>query len=161
MVLVVLSSFLLVNAMNTFAQDPVADITKELICACGCGKITYDCYCDLAKEWKEQITKDVTAGKTKNEIIASFVETYGDSVIATPKKSGLELTIWTLPVIAVVSGTAVIYNYARKKAPISDLDIDTKILEPEYKSKKKDHMNQIEYYERLFQKELKKQKEKK
>jgi len=161
MILIILSSMTLAYGTNSFARDPVADITKELICACGCGKVTYDCYCDLAKEWKDQITQEVAEGKTKSQIIAGFVETYGDSVLATPKKSGLELSIWTLPVVAAVLGTAVIYTYAKKKAPIPDSDIDSKILEPGYQSKKnKKSSKSVEHYDKLLRKEYKKRKKK-
>jgi cytochrome c-type biogenesis protein CcmH len=159
-VLVVLSNLLLAFGVATFAKDPVADITKELICACGCGKVTYDCYCDLAKEWKDQITQEVAAGMTKSEIIAGFVETYGDAVLATPKKSGLELSIWVLPVVASVLGTVVIYNYAKKKSPISDSEVDSKVFEPGYRSKKKKPSKSVEHYDNLLQKEYKKRKKK-
>jgi cytochrome c-type biogenesis protein CcmH len=162
--LIMLSSLTLAYGTASFARDPVADITKELICACGCGKVTYDCYCDLAKEWKDQITQDVAAGKTQQQIIASYVETYGDSVLATPKKSGLELSIWTLPVIAAVFGTAVIYTYAKKKSPIPDSEVDSRILEPgnsRKKRKKSKSSKSAEHYDNLLRKEYKKQKKKK
>ena len=124
--------------------------------------ITYDCYCDLAKEWKGQITQDVAAGMTSQQIIAGFVETYGDSVLATPKKSGLELSIWTLPVVAAVLGTVVIYTYAKKKAPIPDSDIDSEVLEPGYQSKKKNKnaSKSVKHYDKLLHKEYKKRKKK-
>jgi cytochrome c-type biogenesis protein CcmH len=161
--LLVLSSLALAFSTVSFAKDPVADITRELICACGCGKVTYDCYCDLAKEWKDQITQDVAAGKTKSEVIASYVETYGDSVLATPQKSGLELSIWALPVVATISGTAVIYTYAKKKAPIPDSEVDSKVLDPGYSKKKRKKgkdSKSTEHYDNLLRKEYKKQKKK-
>ena len=162
-VLVVLSSLSLAYGVGGFARDPVTEITKELICACGCAMVTYDCYCDMAKEWKEQITQDVAAGMTKRQVIAGFVETYGDSVLATPQKSGLELSIWTLPVVAAVSGTAVIYTYAKKKAPIPDSEIDSSVMEPEFQSKKKKKKassKSVDHYDKLLRKEYKKQKKK-
>jgi cytochrome c-type biogenesis protein CcmH len=164
LVLVILSSLSLAFSTASYARDPVADITKELICSCGCGKVAYDCYCDTAAQWKEQILRDVTAGKTQKQIIASFVDTYGDGVLATPKKSGLELSIWTLPVIAAVFGTAVIYTYAKRKAPIPDSEVDSKILEPGYSGKKKKKKtkvsNSVKRYDDMLQKELKKRKKK-
>jgi cytochrome c-type biogenesis protein CcmH len=161
--LIVLSILTLTFSTVSLAKDPVAEITKELICACGCGKVTYDCYCDLAKEWKDQITQDVAAGKTKSEIIASFVETYGDTVLATPQKSGLELTIWTLPVVAAIFGTVVIYTYAKKKAPIPDSEVDSKVLDPggsKKKRKKRKGSKSAQHYDNLLRKEYKKQKKK-
>ena len=164
LVLVILSSLSLAFGTASYARDPVADITKELICSCGCGKVAYDCYCDLAAEWKEQILQDITDGKTQQQIIASFVETYGDGVLATPKKSGLELSIWALPVVAAVVGTAVIYTVAKRKAPIPDSEVDSKVLEPGYSGKKKKKKskasNSVKRYDDMLQKELKKRKKK-
>ena len=164
LVLVILSSLSLAFSTASYARDPVADITKELICSCGCGKVAYDCYCDLAAEWKEQILQDITDGKTQQQIIASFVETYGDGVLATPKKSGLELSIWALPVVAAVVGTAVIYTFAKRKAPIPDSEVDSKVLEPGYSGKKKKKKskasNSVKRYDDMLQKELKKRKKK-
>ena len=162
--LVMLSSLSLAYGTASYARDPVADVTKELICSCGCGKVAYDCYCDTAKEWKEAIGLDIAAGKTQKQIIASYVETYGDGVLATPKKSGLELSIWTLPVIAAVFGTAVIYTYAKKKSPIPDSEVDSKVFEPGYRSKKrkkkKTSSKSVEHYDNLLRKEYKKRKKK-
>jgi cytochrome c-type biogenesis protein CcmH len=163
LVLVILSSLSLAFSTASYARDPVADITKELICSCGCGKVAYDCYCDLAAEWKEQILQDITDGKTQQQIIASFVETYGDGVLATPKKSGLELSIWALPVVAAVGGTAVIYTFAKRKAPIPDSEVDSKVLEPGYSGKKKKKSKvatSVKRYDDMLQKELKKRKKK-
>lgn len=162
--LVILSSLSLAFSTASYARDPVADVTKELICSCGCGKVTYDCYCDTATQWKADIALDIAAGKTQKQIIASYVEIYGAGVLATPKKSGLELSIWTLPVIAAVFGTAVIYTYAKKKSPIPDSEIDSKVLEPGYRSKKKkkkkSSSKSVEHYDNLLRKEYKKQKKK-
>ncbi len=159
--LVILSSLSLAFSTASYARDPVADVTKELICSCGCGKVAYDCYCDTATQWKADIALDIAAGKTQKQIIASYVEIYGAGVLATPKKSGLELSIWTLPVIAAVFGTAVIYTYAKKKSPIPDSEIDSKVLEPGYRSKKKKSSSKsVEHYDNLLRKEYKKQKKK-
>lgn len=159
--LVILSSLSLAYGTASYARDPVADVTKELICSCGCGKVAYDCYCDTATQWKADIALDIAAGKTPKQIIASYVEIYGAGVLATPKKSGLELSIWTLPVIAAVFGTAVIYTYAKKKSPIPDSEVDSKVLEPGYRSKKKKSSSKsVEHYDNLLRKEYKKQKKK-
>ena len=164
--LVILSCLFLVGGTTSYARDPVSSVTKELICTCGCGKVAYDCYCDLAKEWKEQIAVDLAAGKTKTPIIASYVEIYGDGVLATPKKSGLELSIWTLPVIAIILGTAVIYTYAQRKSPIPDSEVDSEILDSGHSSgrkKKKDNdiSKSVEHYDNLLWKDYQKKKNKK
>ncbi len=98
------------------------------------------------------------AGKTKREIINGFVETYGDQVLATPKKSGLEIVIWTIPVFATVLGTVVIYRYARKKAPIPTSEIGAAMLDDDYTPEEDD--TALLRYDELFYEEYRKAKEK-
>ena len=113
--LLVLSSLPLVMAL-----DLGAEVSKELMCTCGCGKIVYDCLCDTAKDLRAQVDEMVTQGMTKKEILDSFHDKYGDTIMATPSKSGLELVLWLTPVVIAVLGTVVIYRYAKNKAPIPD-----------------------------------------
>lgn len=62
----------------------------------------------------------VAEGLTKKEILNRFHDKYGDTILATPNKSGLELVLWLTPVVIAVLGTVIIYRYARDKAPIPD-----------------------------------------
>ena len=105
-----------------------------------------------------------SCGETKTQIISSYEEVYGAGVLATPKKSGLELSIWTLPVIAAIFGTAVIYTYAKKKSPIPDSGVDSKILESGYtrkrEKKKGDVSKSVARYDNLLRKEYQKHKKK-
>jgi cytochrome c-type biogenesis protein CcmH len=145
-------------------NDPdalVKEVSNELICSCGCGKLVYDCYCDIAKDFKVEIEESVLAGMTKKQIIQMFFERYGETVLATPKKSGLELTIWILPIFASIFGTMVIYRYASRKARIPDSEVDFTILEGSPAQKKVDVSPTIEDYDLLFQEELERVKKEK
>jgi cytochrome c-type biogenesis protein CcmH/NrfF len=83
-----------------------------------------------------------------------FYERYGETVLAIPKKSGLELTIWTLPIIASIFGTVLILRYASRKARIPDSEVDLSILEGSPVQKKVDVSPLIEDYDLLFREEL-------
>jgi cytochrome c-type biogenesis protein CcmH len=144
------------------ALDEGAEISKELICSCGCGKIVYDCNCDLAKGWRERIDEMVDQGKTEKEIIDSFVEQYGNVVLATPVKSGLELVLWLSPVATAVLGTVFIYRYARNKAPIPDREVNFPIRDVDAikKSVVNENIGLYEKYDEIFDEEYRKFKEK-
>ncbi len=163
----ILATFLILISLGvnpTLVRDPddlVREATNELICTCGCGKLINDCYCDTAKDFKIEIEASVAAGMTTKQIIQKFYERYGETVLATPKKSGLELTIWTLPIIAVISGTVVIFRYASRKSRIPDSEVDFSILEGSPVQKKVDLSPTIEDYDLLFQEELERVKKKK
>jgi cytochrome c-type biogenesis protein CcmH len=163
----ILAAFLILVSLGVnpnLISDPddlVKEVSNELICSCGCGKLVYDCYCDIAKDFKVEIEESVVAGMAKKQIIQVFFERYGETVLATPKKSGLELTIWTLPIFASIFGTIVIYRYASRKARIPDSEVDLTILEPVPSQKMIDVSLTIEDYDLLYQEELEKIKKEK
>jgi cytochrome c-type biogenesis protein CcmH len=137
----------------------VEDISKLLMCQCGCGMTLNSCYCDTANEMKSQIEQKISQGKRKDQIIADFKAIYGDQVLVTPPKSGLELTLWMLPIIASIAGTVIIYQFARKKAPISTSEIKPPILDIDLKKPKDEEMEEMARYEEIFYEEYKKFKE--
>jgi cytochrome c-type biogenesis protein CcmH len=156
----ILATFLILISLGVnpnLIRDPddlVKEVSNELICSCGCGKLVYDCYCDTAKDFKVEIEESVAAGMTAKQIIQKFYERYGETVLATPKKTGLELTIWTLPIIASIFGTVVIFKYASRKARIPDSEVDITILEGRPGQKKEDVSLDIEDYDLLLQEEV-------
>ncbi len=67
----------------------------------------------------------------------------------------------SLPIIAVISGTVVVFRYASRKSRIPDSEVDFSILEGSPVRKKVDLSPTIEDYDLLFQEELERVKKKK
>jgi cytochrome c-type biogenesis protein CcmH/NrfF len=157
----VIGVLLLSGVQGVFA-DSVTDISKQLICSCGCGMVVNDCYCDLAKEWRTRIDGMLSEGLLRSDIISVFVDEYGDGVLATPAKSGLELVIWLAPVAVSVVGTVVIYRYAKNKAPIPTREIGYPIRERTAEESEIDSSEPDveDDYEELFYEEYRKYKKK-
>ncbi len=53
---------------------------------------------------RKQIRDDLAAGRSPDEIRARFVATYGESILLTPKRSGIDSLVWILPVVVLVGG---------------------------------------------------------
>jgi len=159
LLLLTLASLLFLIVMLSEAESQTAeDISKSLMCPCGCGQILSGCYCDTATQLKSDIERKISEGETRDQIIADFQADYGDQILVTPPKSGLELTLWTFPIIASVTGTVVIYQLARRKAPIPDSEVKAPIAETEEKEeetleKEKEEMRK---YEGIFDQEYQK-----
>ena len=108
------------------AGDPkVEDVTKELMCQCGCGMTVPVCASSMECLVSSQIT-DVTSqqlaeGRSKGEIISYFIGIYGEKVRATPTKSGFSITAWVTPFVAVTVGMGIvgrlIFLWRRPEAP--------------------------------------------
>ncbi len=147
--------FQIVMSIEVEAQT-IEEISKSLICPCGCNKTLDGCYCDTAAKLKSDIEQMIDEGKTKDQIIAEFQANYGDQILVTPPKSGLELTLWTFPIVASIIGTIVIYQLARKKAFIPDSEIKSPIAEAGEDEGPREEEGEIEKYEEYFEKEYRK-----
>ena len=92
------------------------DIIHKLTCQCGtCPHLAlYSCSCGTAERMRTEVRDLVTKGMESNEIMARFISTYGDRVLATPKAEGFYLSAWGMPILAVLGfGTLIIIALKR------------------------------------------------
>lgn len=90
-----------------FAAATVDDVAEELACSCGCGMTVSNCThqsCGGANKMKEEVALLLQQGRDKEEILQSFVNRYGEQVLAAPPKRGFNLTAWLLPFAAIGGG---------------------------------------------------------
>ncbi len=92
------------------------DIIHKLSCQCGtCPNLAlYSCSCGTAERMRTEVRDLVDKGMESNEIMARFVSTYGDRVLATPKAEGFYLSAWGMPILLVLGfGTLIIIALKR------------------------------------------------
>ena len=58
----------------------------------------------LAQQMREEIAQKLSAGESADQIRASFVAAYGDSVLMTPPRHGVAAAAYYLPLIVLASG---------------------------------------------------------
>ncbi len=100
----------IVSAATAFSLS-VEEITNELVCQCGCSLVLENCNhsdCGVAIPMGETIKELISKGETKEQIIAHFVDRYGEIVLAAPTKEGFNLTVWLLPFLGMLGGAAVV-----------------------------------------------------
>ncbi len=61
----------------------VGEVAKDLACPCECPLILEDCNMTCGLDWKEEIGEMIKAGKTKQEVMAYFIATYGEEARLT------------------------------------------------------------------------------
>ncbi len=114
-----LLSFLLLGILSASpvgADSTVADISKELVCQCGCNMVLSNCShssCISREAMTAFIEQELDRGQSKAEIIDSFVRQYGEQVLSAPPKRGFNLMVWVLPPGALVLGGGVVYVVLR------------------------------------------------
>ena len=61
----------------------------------------------IARQMRQIVREQLARGATKAEILAFFVDRYGQSIIAAPPISGFNLIAWIFPVAALVAALIV------------------------------------------------------
>jgi cytochrome c-type biogenesis protein CcmH len=75
-------------------------LSHQLMCQCGCAQLLGECDhvgCpDRDKELSE-LTTNMAAGLTDQQIMDAFVAKYGATVLAAPTTKGFDLVAWVAP----------------------------------------------------------------
>ncbi len=81
------------------------DITSKLTCQCGTcpNLVLYSCSCGTAERMRNEADALITEGMDSDAIILSFIETYGERVLAAPRAEGFYLSAWLVPIFAVLT----------------------------------------------------------
>jgi cytochrome c-type biogenesis protein CcmH len=76
----------------------------------------------LAQQMRQEIAQKVSAGQSADQIRASFVAAYGDSVLMTPPRHGVGHAAYYLPLIVVAAGLVIAAVLLRRwlRAPTVD-----------------------------------------
>lgn len=110
---------LVLVAMPAFAgdvsEDPLErqmlEIAKLLRCAVCQNQPISDSSSDLARDMRVIIREQLQAGKRRDEIIAYFVERYGNYVLLKPPVDRTGAAVWFLPplLLLVIGAFAVVF----------------------------------------------------
>ncbi len=122
----------------------VADqIALRLVCQCGCQMILPNCVhqeCMSRDQMTAAIKTQLGQGRTPDQIVQAFVQTYGEQVLAEPPKKGFNLTAWTAPFVGLVAGAFLIalllraWVFRGKEAEVSESSAPAPV-EDEYLSR--------------------------
>ena len=118
LVIMVAAYLMLFPSIPALAASPtLVDISKELICQCGCTLTVANCThieCGSREAMTTVIKDKLAQGQSGDEIIQLFVSQYGEPVLASPPKEGFNLLAWLLPFAGILVGVGIIYVAIRK-----------------------------------------------
>ncbi len=93
----------------------VQKLGKALRCAVCQGVSIADSPASMARAQLDKVRELVSEDKTDQEIFDYFVARYGEWVLLEPKKQGVTLGLWLLPVAFLLGGLALIISSTRRK----------------------------------------------
>ena len=100
--------FIIASVLDASAAESIDDQVKEiaylLMCPVCQGQSVGESNSNLAHDMRDIIRKQLDEGKSKEEILAYFVNSYGESILASPPPKGINWLLWLLPGVAIVFG---------------------------------------------------------
>ncbi len=114
--LIIFSLMLILSVPSKGFSLSSADVENSLICNCGCGQLLGTCECERAEEMRTKIRGMIDKGKTKEQILNSFVSQYGESILSAPPKKGFNLIAYIFPFAGLLVGLIVAVIFVRKWA---------------------------------------------
>jgi cytochrome c-type biogenesis protein CcmH len=101
-------------------EETVRKIAAELRCVVCQNLSVADSPSETANQMRAIIRERLAAGETPEQVIAYFVEKYGQWILLSPPKRGFTLLVWVLPFGAAGLGLAIalalIHRWSRKPA---------------------------------------------
>jgi cytochrome c-type biogenesis protein CcmH len=114
-------------APTTAADNDLAiqALEKKLRCSCGCGLDIYTCRttdftCTYSPELHREIMKLWDSGQTADQIIATFVQEYGEKALMAPPPRGFNLAGYLVPgVLIIMLGAVLAWVLLRRRAIVA------------------------------------------
>ena len=115
-------TFILVGVARADAlDDETRRIAKGLQCPVCQSVSVADSPSELAGQMRGVIRRKLEQGETEPEIVAYFVERYGDGVLLAPPRRGFSLAAWAVPAAVLAGGagvlTLVVRGWLRPRRP--------------------------------------------
>jgi cytochrome c-type biogenesis protein CcmH len=103
------------NTMSDSALDArTTAVAVQLRCPVCQGESIQESPAELAKQMRDIVREQLSAGKSPEEVKAYFVSKYGQWILLQPRVGGFNLIVYGLPVLAVLGGLAVIVTAVRR-----------------------------------------------
>ena len=137
---------LLFPDLSVMAQDHgkvdlekmAAELNDLIMCPLCAGQTIGQSNSDTSTQMRNLVLKKLRQGETKDEILQYFASRYGERVLATPVKKGLNLTLWFFPGLFVIFAAIVIYFLVRRwstRASVETVNTKEEALLDEYKER--------------------------
>jgi cytochrome c-type biogenesis protein CcmH/NrfF len=90
-------------AMACLGADTDARFNKlghGLMCMCGCNQILLECNhvgCTYSERMRNELIAGIERGDSNSLVLQSFVQKYGNTVLAAPTTTGFNRVAWIMP----------------------------------------------------------------
>lgn len=114
-------------------------IYNELMCPLCAGETIAQSSTEISAQMRALVREKLQQGATEQQILQYFKQRYGESVLASPQKSGFTLIVWIAPFLVIIAGAAILWIIIRRRVRGGRTAVPEAPLTPE----------EIEYSKRL------------
>lgn len=105
-------------AQTAKAVDQTRAIEDQLIAPCCWSQPVSEHDSEIAQQIRNEVAAMVAAGKSRDEILNTFVARYGERILVTPRAKGFNTLVYLLPWAALPIGIWILYMLLKKlRAP--------------------------------------------
>ena len=120
------SLLFLLLALTLGAGDTDARFNRlghDLMCVCGCNQVLLECNhvgCPYSDRMRQELMAGIERGDNDSLILQSFVQKYGNTVLAAPTTTGFNRLAWVMPfvILTLAMGGVVALVRAWKSRPV-------------------------------------------
>jgi len=88
----------------------------QLMCMCGCNQILLECNhvgCTYSERMRNELTAGLERGDSDSLVLQSFVQKYGNTVLAAPTTTGFNRVAWIMPFAVFAAALALAVWFVR------------------------------------------------
>lgn len=117
------------TAATRASEETVREIAAQLRCVVCQNLSVADSPSEMANQMRGIIRERLAAGQSPDQVVAYFVEKYGEWILLTPRPTGFNLLVWVVPFAGIgvgLAGIAVLLRRWRRRAaampPATEVD---------------------------------------
>jgi cytochrome c-type biogenesis protein CcmH len=102
-------SFLSLNATHKTLDQKVYEVGSQLKCPVCQSESVADSPALIAQQMRGVIRQQLQSGKSEQQVVQYFINTYGEQIVWSPPWQGFTLLAWLVPIALVLLGAAILF----------------------------------------------------
>ena len=98
---------------GSYDEEEAQAIDQMLMCPVCPAESIDQAQVPLAKQMRQRVRELLAEGATREEVLDYFADRYGQNVLASPPKSGVNLLAWALPIVGLLAALVAVFFVLR------------------------------------------------
>jgi len=109
------------GSARSVSEEQVREVAAQLRCVVCQNLSVADSPSEMARQMRGIIRERLAAGESPEQVVAYFMEKYGEWILLSPRRQGFNLLVWTVPFAGLAAGLLalglVVVRWTRRARP--------------------------------------------